>query len=153
MNLSLDPTKLERPLRFLWFGSTEGKSWRDGLESGLAEIRLTEYQFLNIANVVAATLSRVGNEKFRRHFEIKPIALGIAQNLVELRWQIQTTEPVIHLRLYCKLRLDEGELVGLCFRPKRLASSRAATLAAQNQDIHRALDLAIQHESNKQNGS
>lgn len=153
MNLSLDPRKLRRPLRFAWFGGAEGTSWKDGLESGLAELRLTEYQVLNIANLVAATLNRVGNEKFRRHFEIRPIALGIAQNLVELRWQIQTTEPVIHLRLYCKLRLDEGELVGLCFRPKRLASSSAATLAAQNQDIHRALDLALQHESNKQNGS
>ena len=150
MNLSLDPTKLERPLRFLWFGSTEGKSWREGLESGLAEVLLTEYQFLNIANLVAATLNRVGNEKFRRHFEIRPIALGIAQNLVELRWQIQTTEPVIHLRLYCKLRVDEGELLGLCFRPNRLASSRGETLDFQNQDIRKALDLALEFESGNQ---
>lgn len=150
MNLSLNPRKLERPLRFVWFGSTEGKSWREGLESGLAEVLLTEYQFLNIANLVAATLSRVGNEKFRRHFEIKPIALGISQNLVELRWQIQTTEPVIHLRLYCKLRVDEGELLGLCFRPNRLASSRGETLDFQNQDIRKALDLALEFESGNQ---
>ena len=150
MNLSLDPRKFDRPLRFVWFSSAEGDSWREGLESALGSVKVSVYQSINIANTVSATLNRVGNERFRRHFEIKPIALGISQNLVELRWRIQATEPVIHLRLYCKLRVDEGELVGLCFRPKRLASSSGETLAFQNQDIRKALDLALELESGNQ---
>lgn len=147
VNLSLDPEKFRSPLRFVWFPSSEGTSWRDGLHSGVSAQALNSYQLIIVTSTVAVTLSRVGNQKFRRHFEIKPLALGTSQNLIELRWHIQSAGLDLHLRLYCALRVEEGLLLGLCFRPKQFATNSAETAAAQNRDIQRALDLALQFQA------
>lgn len=144
MNMSLNPKAFSGPLRFEWFVSEEGSTWQIALNRLLSDLELDEIERVLVEDLVGVTLGRIGKEKFRRHFEIRPISIGEDQSLVELRWLPQQLIRGMHLRLYAHLDIRGGRLIGLCFKQKTIGKDLAATKLIQNQDIFRAIDLAIQ---------
>lgn len=152
MNLSLNPKAFDRPLRFEWFTSEEGETWQLALESLLIGLGLKRYELILTMNYVAQTLNRIGKEKLRRHFEIRPIAIGEEHSLVELRWSPGHIDRGLSLRLYAYVDFEAACLVGLCFRQKVVGASPAETTQLQNIDISRAIDLAKRHRSSLRGG-
>jgi hypothetical protein len=145
MNLSLNPKAFSGPLRFEWFVSEEGSTWQIALNRLLSGLALDELEQVLVEDLVGTTLERIGKEKFRRHFEIRPISMG--QSIVELRWLPHQLARGIHLRLYAYLDVEGGLLLGLCFRQKVIGRNQSETNQNQNQDILRAINLALQHKS------
>ena len=147
MNLSLNPKAFDSPLRFEWFDSEEGGTWQLALDNLLRELGLDRYELILTLNYVAQTLNRIGKEKLRRHFEIRPIAIGEEHSLVELRWSPAQIGRGLNLRLYAYVDFEAACLVGLCFRQKVVGVSPSGTTHLQNIDISRAIDLAKRHKS------
>lgn len=141
MYLNLDPEKFSRPLRFVWLQSSEGEDWETALKSELRRHELSRVTSTRIYLAVEETIKRIGNEKFRRHFEIKYISIARSFALTELRWNFRNQGSEFPLRLYASLSIEEAIIFGLCFRVKRIAATQQETVAAQNADIEQALQI------------
>jgi hypothetical protein len=113
----------------------------------MGELALSEREQIFVEDLVGLSLGRIGKEKFRRHFEIRPISVGQEHSIVELRWLLHQSPKALHLRLYAYLDIEGGRLIGLCFRQKVIGATTSDTKQSQNQDIFRAIDLAIQHKA------
>jgi hypothetical protein len=147
VKMSLNPQSFPSSLTFEWFASDEGLTWQAALSRLLGELALDELEQVFVENLVGLTLGRIGKEKFRRHFEIRPISIGQEHSMVELRWLLNQSTGALHLRLYAYLDHEAGRLIGLFFRQKVIGSTTTDTQQSQNQDIFRAIELAIQHKA------
>ena len=141
MNLRLDPLAFPEPLRFVWFLSEEGSSWQVALDSQLRKNQIEGLDADLVRSAVEQTISRVGIDKFRRHFDIRSISQGKHQGLVELRWKVEAAGHAYHWRLYATLLTEDSLFVGLCFRQKVITPDDSQTKNFQNQDILHALKL------------
>ena len=142
MNLSLNPKAFPGPLVLEWFASEEGDTWEVSLQRCLKKLSISQPELSFVQDRVAETLELIGLEKLRRHFEIKPIAQAADLGLVELRWDFRQIPEGLKLRLYCSLLPEKSQLVGLCFRPKRILETASQTKSAQNKDILEAIRLS-----------
>lgn len=141
MNLRLDPLAFPEPLRFVWFLSEEGSSWQAALDIQLRKNQIEGLDADLVRSAVEQTITRVGIDKFRRHFDIRPISQGKHQGLVELRWKVEAAGHAYHWRLYATLLTEDSLFVGLCFRQKVITPDDSQTKNFQNQDILHALKL------------
>jgi hypothetical protein len=141
VNLRLDPLAFSEPLRFVWFLSEEGSNWQAALDIQLRKNQIEGLEADMVRAAVEQTISRVGIEKFRRHFDIRPISQGKHQGLIELRWKVEVAGHAYHWRLYATLLTQDSLLVGLCFRQKVIIPDDSQTKYFQNQDILHALKL------------
>lgn len=139
--MRLDPLAFPEPLRFVWFLSEEGSSWQSALDIQLRKNQIEGLDADLVKSAVEQTISRVGIEKFRRHFDIRPISLGQHRGLIELRWKVEAAGHAYHWRLYASLLTQDSLLVGLCFRQKVITPDDSQTKNFQNQDILHALKL------------
>ena len=139
--MRLDPLAFPEPLRFVWFLSEEGSSWQAALDIQLRKNQIEGLDADLVRSAVEQTISRVGIDKFRRNFDIRPISQGKHQGLIELRWKIEAAGHAYHWRLYASLLTQDSLLVGLCFRQKVITPDDSQTKNFQNQDILHALKL------------
>lgn len=141
MNLNLNPQAFEKPLSFIWFSSSEFKTLDHSLDRALSALQRDGTNTEVIRAKVIQTLARVGVSRFKRHFEIRPIARVKQQGLIEFRWRFEVEGEELNLRLYSALSIEDAEIIGLFFGLKDIRGSKRTIRRLQNQQIDKAMDL------------
>jgi hypothetical protein len=140
---NLDPTQFVGQLSFRWLASHEGIDELDALARLVAKLDLPTPAGVQVMSQVLSDLARIGQTKFRRHYEFRKVASAKKLVILELKFLFAWSEQSqLRLRLYSTCDPEKVDLIGLCFREKKVGATPDQTRRLQNRDIESANQLA-----------
>lgn len=143
---NLDPEQFAGQLSFLWFASQEGIDELDALARLVAKLDLPTPAGVQVTRQVLSDFARIGQTKFRRHYEFRQIASAKRLVIFELKFLFAWSEQSqLRLRLYLTFDPEQVALIGLCFREKKVGATPDQTRWLQNLDIESANQLAREY--------
>lgn len=143
---NLDPGEFVGQLSFLWFTSQEGADELEALASIIAKLDLSPAAEVLVTRQVMSDLARIGQTKFRRHYEFRKVASAKKLVILELKFLfVWSEQSQLRLRLYSTFDPERVALIGLCFREKKVGATHDQTRRLQNRDIESANQLAKEY--------